>query len=164
MSLITPEFGIIFWTLVVFGLVLFILGKYAWKPILSALDERERTITDSLAQAEKAREEMANLNANHEQLLDEAREESNKMLREAKEIRDQTINKSKGEAKVEYARIIAEAKEEIDRQKLAAIAELKNQVGSLALEISGKVLRKELATSGLQQEYISILVDEAKMN
>ncbi len=164
MDLLLPGLGLFFWQSVIFIALIFLLKKVAWKPILGALKEREESIETALQEADKARNEMARLTSDNENLLNEAREESNKLLREAKEIRDETINKSKEEAKEEYAKIVADAKHEIDRQKQAAIAELKTQVGDLALEISGKVLRKELGSSDAQQQYVSSLVDEAKMN
>ncbi len=133
MDLLLPGLGLFFWQSVIFIALIFLLKKVAWKPILGALKEREESIETALQEADKARNEMARLTSDNENLLNEAREESNKLLREAKEIRDETINKSKEEAKEEYAKIVADDKHEIDRQKQAAIAELKTQVGYLAL-------------------------------
>jgi len=149
---------------IVFLIVLFILSKYAWKPILSALKEREESIEESLQQAQKARDEMAKLKADNERLINEAREESNRILHEAREIREATINKSKEEAKEEYAKIVEQARHEIDRQKEAAMADLKSHVGLIAVEIAEKVIKKELDNRQAQKEYISGLVEDFKLN
>ncbi|AYD48524.1 F0F1 ATP synthase subunit B [Arachidicoccus soli] len=164
MGLLTPDFGLFFWTLLAFLLVLFILGKFAWKPILKMLDERESTIADSIATAEKARNEMAALKSENETLLQQAREERTKMLKEAKDASDKMIADAQSKAKSEYERIVADAQSAIAQQKNAALTEVKNKVGSLVIEVAEKVLRKQLADKTEQESFIADLVSDVKLN
>ncbi|HEU0227670.1 MAG TPA: F0F1 ATP synthase subunit B [Arachidicoccus soli] len=164
MGLLTPDFGLFFWTLLAFLLVLFILGKFAWKPILKMLDERESTIADSIATAEKARNEMAALKSENETLLQQAREERTKMLKEAKDASDKMIADAQSKAKSEYERIVADAQSAIAQQKNAALTEVKNKVGSLVIEVAEKVLRKQLADKSEQENFIADLVSDVKLN
>src|ERR1700753_4037504 len=120
MELLKPELGLIFWTALIFIVVLFLLPKSAWKPILKALDDREKTIDDALKTAERTKEEMAKLNAEHEKLLNEARQERSQILKEAKDMKDAIINEARDKAKVEGSKLIEEAKREIENQKMAA--------------------------------------------
>ena len=145
MDLLIPSFGLIIWTLLAFLIVFFILKKFAWKPILSALKEREVTIADSLATAEKMKAEMAQFKSENEALLAKAREERGQMLKEARDTKDRIINEAKEQAKVEASRIITDAQDAIERQKMAALTDVKNQVGQLVIEVSEKVLRRELS-------------------
>ncbi len=142
MDLLTPSFGLIIWTLLVFLIVFFILKKFAWKPILSSLGEREKNISDAILSAEKVKEEMKQLKNENEILLSKAREERAIMMREAKETRDKIITEAKEMARQETNRIIADAQGAINQQKMAAITDLKNQVGNLVIEVSEKVLRR----------------------
>lgn len=164
MDLLTPSFGLIIWTLLAFGIVVFILKKYAWGPILNSLNERETNIATSLSTAEKVRNEMAQLKSENEELLIKAREERGIMLKEAKEAKDKIINDAKDQAKEEMNKIIADAQSTIETQKMAAITELKNQVGSLVIEISEKILRKELSNKDDQEKYIKQLAETVRMN
>lgn len=164
MGLLTPDFGLFFWTLIAFLLVLFILGKFAWKPILNSLSERESTIANSLATAEKARLEMASLKSENETLLQKAREERSLMLKEAKDNAEKLIADSQNKAKSEYERIVADAQAAINQQKNAALTEVKNQVGNLVIEVAEKVLRKQLANKGEQEALIADLVGNVKLN
>jgi F-type H+-transporting ATPase subunit b len=164
MDLLTPSFGLIIWTLLAFGIVVFILKKYAWTPILKSLNERETNIATSLSTAEKVRNEMAQLKSENEELLIKAREERGVMLREAKETKDKIINDAKEQAREEMNKIIADAQSTIETQKMAAITELKNQVGSLVIEISEKILRKELSNKDDQEKYIKQLAETVRMN
>ena len=164
MDLLTPSFGLIIWTLLAFGIVVFILKKYAWAPILKSLNEREDNIANSLSTAERIKNEMAQLKSENEALLIKAREERAVMLREAKETKDKIINDAKEQAKEEMNKIISDAQATIDTQKMAAITELKNQVGSLVIEISEKILRKELSNKADQEKYIKQLAETTHLN
>jgi F-type H+-transporting ATPase subunit b len=164
MELVKPEFGLVFWMLVSFLIVLFILGKFAWKPILKALKERETSIEDALRSADKAREAMENLKADNEKLLSEARAERERMLREARDTKDAIINEAKGKATTEANRLLQMAREAITNEKLAAITELKNQVATLSIEIAEKILREQLKDAGKQKELAEKYLKEVKMN
>lgn len=164
MELLTPEFGLFFWTLLAFLVVLFILRKFAWKPILNSLSERETGIADAIASAEKVKQEMAAIKGENEQLLVKAREERSQMLKEAKQEQESIISKAKEDTKVIADKMIAEAQQQIQQQKMAALTEVKNEVGKLSLEVAEKVLRKQLANGDSQQEYAQMLAKEIKMN
>jgi F-type H+-transporting ATPase subunit b len=164
MELLLPGIGLIFWTLIAFILVFIILRKFAWKPILSSLNERERTIADSLETAQRVKAEMAQLKGENEEMLAKAREERGLMLKEARDTKDRIINEAKEQAKVEANKIIVEAQQAINAQKMAAITEVKNQVGKLVIEVTEKVLRKELGNKEAQEAHIRGLVSEVKMN
>lgn len=164
MDLLTPGFGLFFWTLLAFLTVFFILKKFAWKPILSALEERESGIADSIAAAEKVKKEMGLMQAENEKIMQEARAERAAMLKEAKDTRDSIINKAKEETKIVADRMIAEARQQIEQQKMAALTEVKNQIGGLALEVAEKVLRKHLDTAESQNSFAKMMSEEIKMN
>ena len=164
MDLLTPSFGLIIWTLVAFLIVFYILKKFAWKPILQSLHDREKNISDSLAAAEKVRAEMAQLKSENEILLAKAREERSLMLKEAKDIKDKIISDAREQAKAEAARIMNETQITIENQKMAAVTDLKNQVGNMVLEVASKVLRRELSNTGAQENYIRELANEVKLN
>ncbi|HNW00200.1 MAG TPA: F0F1 ATP synthase subunit B [Chitinophagales bacterium] len=163
-DIITPDPGLFIWTVFVFLILLWILNKFAFGPIKSALKKREDSITDALAQAQKAREEMANMKADNEKILNEAREERSRMLREAKEARDLIVSEAREKANAEYNRIVEEAKGAINNQKMAAMIEIKNSVGNMVLEVSEKVLRRELNNKNDQEAYVKQLVDEIKLS
>jgi F-type H+-transporting ATPase subunit b len=164
MSLLTPHLGFFIWTLVAFVIVLFLLKKFAWKPILKSLNERESNISTAIASAEKVKAEMAQLQSENENLLAKAREERGQMLKEARETKDKIINEAKEQAKTEANKIIAEAQAAINAQKMAALTDVKNQVGKLVIEVSEKVLRKELVNKEAQEAHIKGLVDGVKLN
>lgn len=164
MDLLLPHLGLIVWTLLAFLIVFFILKKYAWKPILKSLGERETNIANSIASAEKVKLEMAQLKNDNEALLAQAREERAIMLKEAKETKDKIINDAKEEAKVQAAKIINDAQASINNQKMAALTEIKNQVGNLVIEVSEKVLRRELGNKADQEIFIKQLANDAKLN
>lgn len=164
MKLLTPEFGLLIWTLLAFLVVFFILGKYAWPAIIKGLKEREKSITDSLATAERVKEEMAQLKSEHEELLAKAREERAALLKDARETRDRIVNEAKEQAKVEAGKIVADAQAAIEAQKMAALTEVKNQVGKLVIEVSEKVLRRELGSKDAQEAHIKSLVNDMKLN
>jgi|266.fasta.fasta_contig_51_1290379_length_562_multi_3_in_0_out_0_1 F-type H+-transporting ATPase subunit b len=162
MSLILPDLGLLFWMTLIFLLFWFLMGKFAFKPIVKAIKDREQSIDDALSAADKAKNEMQQLQSDNAALLKEAREESAKILKEAKEIKESVIAEAHSKAKDEAAKIVASAKVEIDAQKKAALAEVKNEVSKLSLEIAQKVLGRELDATKDQQSYINSLVD--KMN
>ena len=164
MELLTPGFGLILWTLLAFLIVFFILKKFAWKPILSSLKEREDGIADAISTADKVKAEMAQLKSDNEALLVKAREERAAMVKEAKETADTMLANAKEKAKAEYDRIVADAQQAIQQQKNAALVDVKNQAGRLVIEVAEKVLRRELANKGEQEKYISDLTDAVKMN
>ena len=164
MQLLTPALGLIIWTLLAFLIVFLLLKKYAWPAIIGGLAKREKTIAESLATAEKIKLEMAQLKNDNETILAQAREERATMLKEAKETRDKMIAEAKEEAKTQAARIITDAHASIQQQKMAALTEIKNQVGNLVIEVSEKVLRKELSNKASQEEYIKQLATEVKLN
>lgn len=164
MELLSPKLGLIVWTLIAFGITLWILAKYAWKPIMKSLDEREKNISDSILSAENVRKEMASMKSENEALLAKAREERSQMMREAKETRDKIIQEAKEQARKETSKIVADAQSVINQQKMAAITDLKNQVGNLVLEVSEKVLRKELNNKDEQEKYIQQLTQNVELN
>ena len=164
MQLLTPAFGLIIWTLLAFLIVFFILKKFAWKPILNSMNQREKGIADSLATAEKIKAEMSEMKSENEALLVKAREERAQMLKEAKETKDKIINDAKEQAKIETNKIIADAQSVIDQQKMAALTDLKNQVGTLVIEVSEKILRRELSNKQEQEKYIKQLAENVKLN
>jgi F-type H+-transporting ATPase subunit b len=164
MDLLLPHLGLIVWTLLAFIIVFLILRKFAWGPILKSLGERETNIANSIASAEKVKLEMAQLKNDNEALLTKAREERAALLKEAKETKDKIINDAKEEAKLQAAKIVADAHASIQNQKMAALTEIKNQVGNLVIEVSEKVLRKELSNKAEQEKFIKMLADDAKLN
>lgn len=164
MDLLIPSFGLIFWTLLVFLIVLFILKKFAWKPILSSLKERETGISDALATADRVKLEMAQLKNENEAMMAKAREERSAMIKEAKETSDKMLSDAKEKAKSEYDRIVADAQSAIQQQKMAAITDVKNQVGNLVIEVAEKVLRRELGNKTEQEKYIKQLADGVELN
>jgi F-type H+-transporting ATPase subunit b len=164
MELLTPDLGLFIWNLIAFLILFFILKKTAWKPILKSLDEREKGIADSLTTAEKVRTEMAQLKNENEALLAKAREERALLLKEARDTKDKIINEAKEQAKLEAGKIMADAMAAIEQQKMAAITDVKNQVGNLVIEVSEKILRRELSDKVEQEKYIRQLSNEVKLN
>ncbi len=164
MDLLTPEFGLFFWTLIAFLCVFFILAKFAWKPILKALGERETGIADSIATADRLKKEMSKLQSENENMMAQAREERTTMLNEAKQMKDNIVNEAKNQAKVEANKIFADAQAQIQQQKMAALTEVKNEIGNMAVELAEKILRKQLATAEAQNSYIDMLAEDIKLN
>jgi len=163
MELVTPEVGLVLWTALSFFILLFILGKYAWKPILAAVAERENSIESALLRAEAVKEEMSRLTSENEVLLKQTRAERDAILSEAKKVKDQMIMDAKATAHTEGARMIELARIEINNQKAIAMADVKNQVASLSLEIAEKVLRKQFEDQNKQDELVSQLLKEVKL-
>jgi F-type H+-transporting ATPase subunit b len=164
MDLLTPSFGLIIWTLLCFLIVFFILKRYAWPAITKGLKDRETSIADSLSTAERIKAEMAQMKSEHEALLVQAREERAQMLKEARETKEKIINEAKDAAKVEANKIIIDARAAIETQKMAALTDVKNQVGKMVIEVSEKILRRELGNKEQQETHIKELVKEVKLN
>lgn len=164
MDLITPDLGLVFWSTLVFLLFWFIVGKKAIKPIVKAIEDRNRSIEDALNAAEKAKSEIQQLHSDNEALLRQAREEGARILKEARDMKDSMISDATGKAKEDAAKIIADAKLQIESQKKSAIAELKAEVSNLSIEIAEKVLGKELDTTKNHQEYVQSLVNKMSAN
>jgi F-type H+-transporting ATPase subunit b len=164
MELIQPGLGLIFWMTLSFGIVLFILGKFAWKPIMKMLREREETINSALHAADRARDEMKNLVSDNERLLAEAKNERDAILGEARKIREKMIAEARGKASEEAQRIVDSAMERIENEKMAAITELKNQIALLSIEIAEKLIREELSHDNKQEELIRKMLDDVKSN
>jgi F-type H+-transporting ATPase subunit b len=164
MKLLTPDLGLFVWNLIAFLIVFYILGKFAWKPILKSLKERETGIADALSTAEKVKQEMAQMKSENEALLQKAREERSAMLKEAKYIKEKIINDAKETAKLEAAKIMTDAQATIQQQKMAALTDVKNQIGNLVIEVSEKVLRRALHNRTEQENYIQQLASEVKLN
>ena len=162
-ALLTPAFGTVVWSTIAFLVVLFLLRKMAWGPILTALKEREESIATALNEADKARSEMSALQADNERLLQEARAERDGMLREAREIVDKLIADAKGKAKEEAAREAESAREAIATERKAAVAELKSEVAKLSVSIAERLIRAELADAGKQEALVSKLIDESPL-
>lgn len=163
-ALLSPALGVVFWATIAFLAVMFILKKMAWKPILKALKDREESIDNALSAAERARNEMANLQADNERLLQEARVERDRMLKEARDMRDSMVSDAKGKAQEEADRMITSAREAISNEKNRAISELKNQVANLSIEIAEKLIRTNLSGDAQNQELAQKLAEEAKLN
>ena len=144
--------------------VFFLLKKFAWKGILKALDDRESKINEALQTAERTRQEMTAMKSEHEKLLNDAKAERSAILKEAKDLKDQIIAEARVAAKAEQSRIVGDALKEIENQKMAAMTEIKNSVGSLVIEVSTKVLGRELKEKAAQQEYAQQLVKDAHLN
>lgn len=164
MDLLTPDFGLIVWQILIFLVVLLVLSKFAWKPIINGLNERENSINESLQSAERAKNEMAQLKADNEKLLAEARKERDNILKDATAAASKLREEAKEQASQEGARIIADAKASIEMQKNAALAEVKDQVAQLSVQIAEKILREKLSDDKAQKEYISKLVNDLNVN
>ena len=164
MELITPGLGLIFWMTLAFLLLVYILGKFAWKPILQLLKEREASIHEALNSATKAREEMKQLQFSNEQLLQEAKNERDAILNEARKIKEKLIEDARIKANEEALRIVEGAKESINNEKMAAMTELKNQIAENSLTIAKFILRRELSDPKRQEEYVQELLKEVKFN
>ena len=164
MELLLPSLGLLFWTFIAFIIVLVILKKFAWVPILTSLKERETGIANAIASAEKVQAEMAAMKNENEALMNKAREERGVMIKDAKLQTEKMIAEAKDKAKTEYERIIADAQQAIQQQKNAALTDVKNQVGALVIEVSEKILRRELANKTEQEQYIQQLAEVVKLN
>lgn len=158
------SFGLFFWQLLIFVGLLLLLRKFAWKPILNAVNEREEGIKNALQSAEDAKKEMQNLQADNERILNEARAERDGMLKEAKQLKENIIAEAKTEAQTEADKIVAKAQATIASEKKAAIQDLKNQVVDLSVEIAEKVVRTELASKDKQLELVDTMLADVTLN
>ncbi len=164
MDLITPDFGLVFWSLITFAILLIVLRKFAWKPILGAVEDREEGIRSALSSAENARKEMENLKADNERILQEARNEREAMLKDAREMKNKMISDAKDEAQAQASKMIEQAQVAIESEKKAAMAELKNHVASLSVDIAEKVVRQELSNKDKQLKLVEDMLGEATLN
>ena len=155
--------GLFFWQTVIFIFLILLLKKFAWKPILDAVNEREEGIKNALLSAEKAKEEMASLQSDNEETLKKARSERDLLLKEAREIKQQLIDEAKSEAKNEAKKIISQAQETIQNEKNAAIVDLKNQVAGLSIDIAEKVLKEKLSDDKAQMQLVKDLVKDVTL-
>lgn len=164
MELVSPGIGLIFWMTVAFGLLLWILGKFVWPPVMRALNEREVAIEQSLLQAEVARKEMENLQFTNEKLLKEAKEERDALMRDARKVREKLIEEARDKATIEAERIMESARERIQNEKMAAITDLKNQVANLSVEIAEKLIEKELSDPAKNRAFVEKSLSTIKFN
>jgi len=160
MQLVTPAIGLVFWMLVTFSILILILKKFAWGPILGSIKDREDSINNSLSLAEQARNEMAKLQGENENLLAQARQERESMLKEAREMKERILNEAKTSAETEAKSILNRASEEINKQKFAAMDELKKEIASYSVQIAEKLLQESLANNDAQQKLIDQHLNE----
>ena len=156
--------GLFFWQTLLFLVLVFFLRKYAWKPILNAVEEREAGIKNALDSAEKAKKEMESLNADNERILLEARNERDVMLKEARDMKNKIINEAKEQANTEAEKILLIAKEQITNEKMKAITELKNSVADLSIDMATMVIKSELKDKNKQKELVTASLNETEIN
>ena len=164
MQLVTPGIGLIFWMLISFSLVMYVLAKFAWAPIMKGIHQREDTIEKALEAANEAKKEMLQLKAGNEQLLREAKDERDALMRDARKVRESILDEARIKAGEEADRIIENARENIQFEKMAAINDLKNQIASISIEIAEKLIGKELENKQQQQQLTEKLLKEVKIN
>ena len=163
-ELLKPELGTVFWATVAFIAVLVILRAAAWKPILKALNDREESIANALSEADRAREEMANLNSENERLLQEARAQRDAMLKESRDMADKLVSDAKAEAREAAAKEVEAARAAIDTERKAAVAELKAEVANLSIEIAERLVKEELADKDKQKTLVDQLLGESTLS
>ena len=164
MDLITPGFGLVFWTSVIFLILLLVLKKVAWKPIVGMINARNKSIADSLKLAETTRAEMAQLQADNETIIQEARKERDALLKEARDLKEQIISQAEQEAKIEAEKITQQALESIENEKLNAIEELRGKVAEISIEIAEKILSQELSDKKASEQFINQSIQNLKLN
>ena len=164
MEIVSPGIGLILWMTISFAILIFVLRRYAWKPILKSLHDREETIDEALNQANLAREEMKTLKAGNEKLLKEAQGERNVILREARKVKESIIEEARVKANEEANNIVENAKERIENEKMAAMTDLKNQIASISIEVAEKILERELSADNKQEVYIKQLIENANLH
>jgi len=164
MSLINPGFGLVIWMTLAFGVLLFILAKFAWPAILTSLKEREESIENALLAAEKAREAMEDLKLGNEELIREAQDERDSIIKEARELRDSMVNEAKTKAQATADSIVENARETIENEKKAALSEIKDTIATYSIAIAEKILREELKDKKTQAEYANKLLKETSLN
>ena len=164
MGLVIPDTGLLFWMILSFSITLWLLTKYAWKPMMKSLKAREESIESSLKAAQDAKDQISQLKEDNKKIIAEARAERDALLQEAKEIKNKMIRQAEADAKLQTDKLIENARIQIVNEKKQALDEIKSKVAELSINISEKILRKELADKDSQQSYIKNLVDEAKLN
>lgn len=164
MELVTPGIGLLFWMTLSFTFVFLLLKKFAWKPILSMIKERETSIENALNSAKKAKEEMLELQSSNERILNEAKLQRDLLLKEAREMKDAIIAEAKNSASKEAQKLLVTARENIQNEKMAAITELKNQVATLSIEIAEKILKEHLSSDEKQKTLVKNLLQEVNLN
>jgi len=164
MELLVPEIGLVILQTIAFLLLMFLLAKFAWKPVLAAIKEREQSIDEALNKAELAKQEMTRLTAQNEELMKEARSERDRILKEAKTLKDSILHEAKNQAHTEGVKLIEKAKIEIENQKKAALAELKSQVSTLSIDIAERILRNQLEDKAKQQDLVASLLKDVELN
>lgn len=164
MGFVTPDYGTMFWMVIIFSITLYILAKFAWKPILTSLKDREETIADALSAAERARQEVEGLKADQEQIIAEARREKDVILKEAREIKDKILADAKHLAHSEGQKLIEAARVQIEAEKTAVIQDMKKQVVELSVLVAEKIIQKELKQTKDQEDLVNGLMDELKLN
>ncbi len=162
--MIEPGIGLLFWMTLTFIILLFLLAKFAWKPILNAVNEREVSIQDALNQAQLAKEEMAQLKSDNERIIREAKTERDAILKEAREIKEKIVSDAKDIAKVEGDKMIAQARQSIVAEKSAAVAEIKNQIGSLSVQIAESILKQKLDTTDAHNQLVENILKQPNQN
>jgi len=164
MELVTPGLGLMFWMLLSFSILFFILAKFAWKPILKMLDERQKSIDDALHGAQKAREESKKIQEQNEAMLQEAMQQRVELLKDARKLEENIVNEAKKEAETQATRILLAAKESIEKEKMAAIEEMKNKIAELSVVIAEKILKSKLESDQKQKDLISSTLKDLKLN
>jgi len=164
MGLVMPDFGLFFWMVISFSILLYILKRFAWGPILSALSDRERSIEEALKAAENAKEEMLNLQSGNEKILKKAILEREKIVKEARELKDSIINEARHEASLEANKVMEHAKAAIERERAAAVSEIKNLIANFSVDIAEKILKEKLADDNRQKELIQNYIDQINLN
>lgn len=164
MDLLTPKLGLFFWALLIFLILVMLLKKYAWKPIMGAIKDREDGIQKSIDEAKKVRAEMANLKSENEALLSQARAERENMLKEARTMGEEIVAKSRRDAEAEYKRMVEKALEDIRSEKMRALVDVKNQLATLSIEVAEKVLRQELTNPKVQEDIVNRYVNDMNLN
>lgn len=164
MDLLTPSIGNIFWTTVVFLILVILLGKFAWKPILSAINTRETNIVDALNQVKLAKAEMENLKADNERIIREAKIERDAILKEAREIKDKIVGEAKDAAKTEGDKMIEQARQTIIAEKNAAMADIKSQIGELSVNIAEFILKQKLDNNDAQNQLVENILNKSNLN
>lgn len=164
MELIKPDLGLLIWMLLSFGVVLYVLARFAWKPILKAIKDRERSISKSLLAAQRAKEEMAKIEFGNEKITALAKLERDNLLKEAKELKEKILEDAKEDAKAEAKKIIDHAIQSVQKEKNEAINEIKNQIAALSVDIAEKILKQKLGDDKKQKELLEKLVDNIELN
>ena len=164
MGIIEPGIGLLFWMTLTFVILLFLLAKFAWKPIVNAVNDRETSIVDALNQATLARKEMETLKGDNERIIREAKVERDAILKEAREIKDRIVGEAKDAAKSEGDKMIEAAKQTINAEKNAAMADIKNQIGTLSVNIAESILKQKLDNSEAQNELVQNYLNKSNLN